>query len=66
MIKKRYNLLVIIIGFLIALMSSYLKEVKSIFLTIGIVVMLFGLFRISTAIPSKTNDDKEIIEDEGE
>ena len=66
MIKTKYSLLAIFIGFLIALMSSYIKEAKSIFLTIGIVIMLFGLFKISTNIPNKTNNSHEKIEDEEE
>ena len=66
MIKTKYSLLAIVIGFLIALMSSYINEAKSIFLTIGIVIMLFGLFKISSNIPSKNNNSHEKIEDEEE
>lgn len=66
MIKKRYNILVILVGFFIAVLSSYLQEAKSIFLTLGILLMLLGLFRISKSIPSKTDSNENIMEDEEE
>lgn len=66
MIKKKYSVLVVVFGFLVAMLSSYVQDGSNIVLTVGILIMLLGLFRISTTIPDKTYDNEQIIEDEEE
>ena len=60
MFKKSRNYLLLTLGVLIAILSSYVIEGKKVFLTFGIVIMLFALYRISMNIPSKKSDDNDL------
>lgn len=64
MFKKNLNLFIIILGVLVAILSSYLTRYDETVLIVGILIMLFGLFRISTSIPSKTTKTKNKIDEE--
>lgn len=66
MFKEYLNLIILILGIIICVLSSYLNKINDLILTLGILIMLFGLFRISTSIPSKVNDIEDVIEDEEE
>lgn len=55
MFKKNLNLLILVLGILISLCSFYLVEMKKVFLTLGIVMMLWSLYRISATISDSDN-----------
>ncbi|MDX1277156.1 hypothetical protein [Oceanihabitans sediminis] len=51
--NKYINFLLIIIGSVIAIYAQAEEEQNTIILVVGIVILMFGLFRISSTIPSK-------------
>jgi len=63
MFNKNLNFLILILGLAISLFSFYLVEMKKVLLTLGMVIMLWSLYRISSTITNSDNS-KNSREDE--
>jgi len=57
--SKYLNYLLILIGCIVAIYAQAGEEQDVIILILGIVILMFGLFRISSTIPSKNNHEDE-------
>ncbi|MCX7550430.1 hypothetical protein [Xanthomarina sp. F2636L] len=64
--SKYLNYLLIIIGCIVAIYAQAGEEQDVVILILGIVILMFGLFRISSGIPSKrdTDQDQQIKQEE--
>lgn len=56
--SKYLNYLLIVIGCIVAIYAQAGKEQDVVVLVLGVVILMFGLFRVSSSIPSK-RDEKE-------
>ena len=57
--SKYLNYLLIIIGCFIAIYSQAGEEQDVVVLILGIVILMFGLFRVSSSIPSKREKEQD-------
>jgi len=57
--SKYLNYLLILIGCIVAIYAQAGEKQDVIILILGIVILMFGLFRISSTIPSKNNHEDE-------
>lgn len=57
--SKQINYLLIIIGCFVAIYAQAGEEQDVVVLILGIIILMFGLFRISSSIPSKNNTDND-------
>ncbi|MEO8934582.1 MAG: hypothetical protein ABI295_09750 [Xanthomarina sp.] len=55
---KYINYLLLLIGSLVAIYAQAGKEQDVVILVLGIVILMFGLFRISSNIPSKKEKEQ--------
>ena len=64
--SKYLNYLLILIGCIVAIYAQAGEEQDVVILVLGIIILMFGLFRISSGIPSKkdTDQDQEINQEE--
>ena len=58
-LPKYINYILILIGCIIAIYAQADEQQNTIYLVVGIVVLMFGLFNLSRGIPSKKNDEDE-------
>lgn len=65
-ISKYINYLLIVIGCFVAIYAQAGEEQDVVILILGIVILMFGLFRISSTIPSKNNSDNEDLNEKNE
>ncbi|HLV38989.1 hypothetical protein [Xanthomarina sp.] len=57
--SKYINYLLLIIGSMVAVYAQAGEEQDVVVLILGIVILMFGLFRISSSIPSKSDKNRE-------
>jgi len=57
--SKYINYLLLIIGSMVAVYAQAGEEQDVVVLILGIVILMFGLFRISSSIPSKSDKNPE-------
>jgi hypothetical protein len=57
--SKIINYILIIIGSMVAIYAQAGEEQDIVILILGIIILMFGLFRISSTIPSKRKTDNE-------
>lgn len=58
------NFILILVGASIAIYAQAEEQQNQYILIIGIAVLMFGLFRLSSRIPSKHVNDSSIIDEE--
>ena len=59
--SKYINYLLILIGCIVAIYAQAGEEQDIVILILGIIILMFGLFRISSTIPSKKDKVEEDI-----
>ena len=61
-ISKFFNYIIILIGCIVAVYAQAEKEQNTLILVTGIVLLMFGLYRIYSTIPDKKKEgeDEEI------
>ena len=61
-ISKFFNYIIILIGCIVAVYAQAEKEQNTLILVTGIVLLMFGLYRIYSTIPDekKEGEDEEI------
>lgn len=57
--SKTFNFILILVGGIIALYANADEEQELYILLIGIMILMFGLYRLSRGISSKTEDNKK-------
>jgi hypothetical protein len=57
--SKIINYILIIIGSMVAIYAQAGETQDVVILILGIIILMFGLFRISSTIPSKKKPDNE-------
>lgn len=57
--SKKISYILILIGCVVAIYAQASKEQNVTVLVLGIVLLMFGLFKISVSIPSKRNNDED-------
>jgi len=57
--SKYINYLLLLIGSMVAIYAQAGKKQDVVILILGIVILMFGLFRISSSIPSKRDKNRE-------
>jgi len=57
--SKYLNYLLIIIGCFIAIYAQAGEEQDVVVLILGIIILMFGLFRVSSSIPSKREKEQD-------
>ncbi|MCF6295732.1 MAG: hypothetical protein L3J25_08585 [Flavobacteriaceae bacterium] len=57
--SRTFNFILILVGGLIALYADAEKQQEVYILLIGIMILMFGLYRLSRGISNKTEDDNE-------
>ncbi|TYA56335.1 hypothetical protein [Formosa maritima] len=57
--NKYINYILIVIGCIVAIYAQAGEGQDVVILILGIVILMFGLFRISSTIPSKQNKEDE-------
>jgi len=57
--SKYLNYLLLIIGSMVAIYAQAGEKQDVVILILGIVILMFGLFRISSSIPSKRNENQD-------
>lgn len=55
--SKKIDYLLVLIGCIIAIYAQAEVEQNTVILVFGIVILMYGLFRISSTIPHKKNKD---------
>ncbi|MDO6597512.1 hypothetical protein Q4512_11345 [Oceanihabitans sp. 2_MG-2023] len=55
---KKYDYLLVVIGCIVAIYASAESKQNTLILVVGIVVLMFGLFRISRTIPNKKKEEE--------
>ncbi|MCX7547672.1 hypothetical protein OS188_06885 [Xanthomarina sp. F1114] len=56
--SKYLNYLLIVIGCIIAIYAQAGEKQDVVILILGIIILMFGLFRVSSGIPSKKDREK--------
>jgi Ca2+/H+ antiporter len=57
--SKKIDYLFIVIGCFVAIYAQAEEEQNQLILVLGIVLLMYGLFRISSTIPHKKNKDND-------
>lgn len=59
MIKKYINIALIILGIVLGFYGSNQNPKNEVLLTLAIVLIMIGVYRVSKTIPSKNNTDED-------
>ncbi|MFL0354513.1 hypothetical protein [Xanthomarina sp. GH4-25] len=62
--SKYINYLLIVIGAIVAIYAQAGEKQDVVILILGIVILMFGLFRISSTIPSKNQTEEKDFNDD--
>lgn len=56
---KYLNYIFILVGCIVAIYAQAEKEQNTLILVLGIVLLMFGLFRVYSTIPNKKKEDED-------